>query len=210
MSKDVAALYHEHYVSTSFERLEMFKLLAQHYGEGRVLYAGSFAHVTPSFVFPSVVYVDEDKQARRFFADSTLPAFIAEHKTYPQDASVIFHAADYRQGFPEPDANFDLLISQYAGFVGHYCKRYLKVGGVLVANDSHGDASIALLDSDYVFDAVLTHRGERYCLTHHGLEAYFVPKPKSKTEITPAYLFKHQRSPGYVKTANAYVFRRMR
>lgn len=209
MSKDVTALYHEQYVTRGFERLEMFKLLAQHYGLGHVLYAGSFAHITPSFVFPSVVYVDEDKQARKFFADPALAVFIAQHKTYPQDASVIFHSADYRHGFPEPDASFDLLISQYAGFIGYYCKRYLKVGGVLVANDSHGDASMAALDSDYALDAVLTHRGERYLLTQQDMDAYFVPKPKSKIEITPSYLFKHRRSPGYAKSANAYVFRRM-
>lgn len=209
MSKGVAELYHEQYVTKGFERLEMFKLLAQHYGVGRALYAGSFVHITPSFVYPSVVYVDEDKQARKFFAEPTLPAFVAQRKMYAQDANVNFYAVDYRQDFPALNASFDLLISQYAGFVGHYCKRYLKVGGVLVANDSHGDASMAALDGDYVLDSVLTHRSERYRLTQQGLGDYFAPKSRSKTEITLAYLFKHQRGPSYMKTADAYVFRRV-
>ncbi len=38
----------------------------------------------------------------------------------------------------------DLIISQYAGFVGQETKRYLKEGGILLCNDSHGDATLAL------------------------------------------------------------------
>mgnify|MGYP006295899485 CR=1 FL=1 len=33
---------------------------------GRVLYPGSFSHVTASPVFPAVVDVDDDRSARRF------------------------------------------------------------------------------------------------------------------------------------------------
>lgn len=49
----------------------------------------------------------------------------------------------------------DLIISQYAGFVGQATKVYLKKGGILLCNDSHGDATLAYCDSDYEFVGVI-------------------------------------------------------
>ena len=57
----------------------------------------------------------------------------------------------YTAGFAEAEKSFDLLISQYAGFVSQHCKKYLKIGGILLVNNSHGDASMAKLDDDYKF-----------------------------------------------------------
>ncbi|MFX0037200.1 MAG: hypothetical protein ACFE9I_16330 [Candidatus Hermodarchaeota archaeon] len=39
----------------------------------------------------------------------------------------------------------------YAGFVSQSCKEYLKVGGILLTNNSHGNASMAYIDDDYQF-----------------------------------------------------------
>ncbi|MDX1379377.1 MAG: hypothetical protein R3307_11045, partial [Anaerolineales bacterium] len=135
MSKDPFDLYRKHFVDKSFERLDLFRRLAEKFDVQRVLYAGSFVHITPSFVFPDVVYLDNDKRANLFFRDSRVRDFVAERKSYPQDPKITFHFADYRNGFDEQSESFDLLISQYAGFVGQYCKHYLKKGGLLLANN---------------------------------------------------------------------------
>lgn len=201
------SLYHRFHIAKGDERLGLFKLLAKSYTIDRALYPGCFVHVTPSFVFPSVVYVEIDKRAKKFFADPLVYEFIAKHKTYPQAANVRFHSADYTEGFPEPDASFGLVISQYAGFVSHHCQRFLKVGGLLLANDSHGDASLAAIDPAYELLAVIAHHNGQYRLTDTKLEAYFVPK--SQIEITPTYLFTHQRGVVYQKAASAYLFRRV-
>jgi len=49
----------------------------------------------------------------------------------------------------------DLIISQYAGFVGQATKKYLKTGGILLCNDSHGDATLARFDHDFEFIGVM-------------------------------------------------------
>jgi hypothetical protein len=79
-------------------------------------------------------------------------------KVYSQAAQVQFHFADYRNDLENMDNRFDLLISQYAGFVGQYCKPYLKVGGLLLANNSHGDAGMAAIDEDYQLIAVFSFK----------------------------------------------------
>lgn len=207
MQPSVPSLYQHFHVAKGDERLSLFKLVAKTYTIDRVLYPGCFVHITPSFVFPSVVYVEVDKRAKKFFADPTVYEFIAKRQAYPQPAHVRFHSADYTQSFPEPDASFALLISQFAGFVSHHCHRYLRMGGLLLANDSHGDASLAAIDPAYELVAVISHSSGRYRLTDTKLETYFVPK--SKIEITASYLFKLQRGVIYQKTASAYVFRRV-
>jgi hypothetical protein len=105
---------------------------------------------------------------------------------------------------PEPPGSFDLLISQWAGFVSQACKPCLRAGGLLLVNNSHGDASMASIDGDFRFVAAVTARGGRFRLIEKDLDRYFVPK--SDVEITPEYLIEIRRGIGYTKTAWAYVF----
>jgi hypothetical protein len=200
-------LYRKHFIDKQDERLELFTLLSERFSICSVLYPGSFTHLTPSFVFPVTSYVDSDRRAARFFTDPTLLDFVRSQKTYPEAPEVRFHPQDYTQAFEEEPGSFDLLISQYAGFVSQACKRYLKPGGVLLANNSHGDAGMACLDPDYAFIAAVNRRGEKFSLVEKNLEAYFVPKKEIK--ITKAYLERTSKGVGYRKSAFSYLFRRV-
>ena len=207
MTNSALDLYEKYFQQRQFERLDLFQIIADKFDIQRALYAGSFVHVTPSFVFPDVVYVDNDKQARQFFGKPEVLEFIAERKMYPQDAKVTFHFADYRNDFDEKTGSFDLLISQYAGFVGQYCKAYLKPGGFMLANNSHGDAGLAAIDDDYQLKAVFSVRNGAHRISETNLEEYFVPK--SQIEITREYLEKLQKGIGYKKTAGMYLFQKV-
>ncbi len=207
MTKSTQNLYGKYFQERQFERLNLFQIIAEKFNVQRVLYAGSFVHVTPSFVFPNVVYVDNDNQAKQFFCKAENFNFITERKIYPQEAKVSFHFADYRNGFDEKFGSFDLLISQYAGFVGQHCKQYLKTGGLLLANNSHGDAGIAAIDDDYQLLAVFSAKNEKYRISNNNLDEYFVPK--SQVEITKEHLEKLQKGIGYKKTASAYLFQKV-
>jgi len=200
-------LYRRYFVERQFERLDLFQLIADEFKVKHVLYPGSFVHVTPSFVFPKVVYVDNDKQANKFFKSPEIHQLIEERKVYAQDTSFIFHFADYRDGFDEKEKNFDLLISQYAGFVGQYCKPYLKKGGLLLANNSHGDAGVAAIDKEYQLVAVFSLRNGRYKMSRSNLDDYFIPK--SSVKLTKEYLMQLQKGIGYTKSSSAYLFRRI-
>ena len=202
------ALYNKYYKDRADERLGLFELIARQFNIQRALYAGSFVHVAPSFVISDVVYVDSDRQAKQAFAN--LPEiidFISARKQYEPTPQVVFHGESYTSDFGEPKSSFDLLISQYAGFVSLHCKRYLKIGGILLVNNSHGDASMAYLDKNYALRGVIAHRGGRYKLIDKDLDSYFVPK-KPEIKITREFLEQHQRGIGYINTASAYVFER--
>ena len=201
-------LYRKYHIDRDDERLGLFAELAKKYEINNVLYPGSFVHVTPSFVFPRVVYVDSYREADRFFKDEAVPGFVRANKLYPQEANVVFHKADYTENFGEQEGSFDLLISQYAGFISMACKKYLKVGGLLAVNNSHGDASMASIDRDYQFIAFYNKRKDKYVLSEKDLSAYFIPK--SNIEVTKAYLEKTQRGIGYTKTPSGYIFQKVR
>ena len=199
-------LYNKYHADNDNERLDLFQLLAERYGIEKALYPGCFVHITPSFIYPSVTYVDTDKRARKFFSDPIIRDFVSKHKIYRLKAEITFHSADYRSDIGEEDESFDLLISQYAGFISQHCKKYLRIGGLLVVNNSHGDASMASIDDDYEFSAAILKRGGKYRLTEKDLDSYFVPK--SKINITKEYIEKIQRGIGYRKSGSVYLFRR--
>ena len=208
MAKNPLELYKEHFVDKEIERLELFQLLRIKYGGASAIYPGSFVHVTPSFVFPVTTYVEMDKRAKKFFENPGLSDFISSQKIYVEEARVQFYAQDYREEIVSEDEKYDLLISQYAGFVSKYCQRYLKIGGILLANNSHGDAGMASIDDDFQFIGVILKSGSKYRVSENNLSEYFVPK--KAVEITMEYLEKIQKGICYTKTASSYLFWRVK
>lgn len=165
-------------------------------------------HIAPSLYIPITIYIDSYKKAKEFFRDKSILEFIYKNREYIQTPVIRFHHSDYNLDLKEKIQDFDLLISQYAGFISQSCKEYLKQGGILLANNSHGDASVAYLDDDYEFIAVIYRSNRQYRLTEKNLDKYFIPK-KSSLKVSKNYLEKIQRGIGYTKTAGAYVFRKL-
>ena len=205
---DVQELYRESYVDNNFERADLFETLKTRFNINRALYPGSFAHVTPSFFIPEVAYVDTDPRAKKFFEQKDAVAdLISKKKTYDTDTVLHFISSDYSGSLDLKEKSFDLLISQYAGFVSQECKKYLKVGGILLANNSHGDAGMAFIDDDYELIAAIDVKSGRYHITDRDLGSYFFPK--KQIPVTKEYLRELGKGIGYTKTANSYLFRRI-
>jgi hypothetical protein len=204
MKTNVFALYQKYHLDRADERFGMFEGLANNFSIEHVLYPGSFVHVTPSFIFPKATYVDMERRAKQFFATPELQQLLSERKIYSHEVQIQFHHQDYARPLPERDEAFDLLVSQYAGFVSQYCKRYLKIGGWLLANNSHGDAGMANLDEDYELVGVINRRNDTFNFNVNKLDAYFVPK--KDVPVTKEYLEQIGRGIGYQKSAFAYVF----
>ena len=201
------SLYKKYHIDKNDERLGQFLILTKKFNIRNALYAGSFVHITPSFAIPKVIYVDTKKQARDFFKDPSIHEFVSKRKLYTEDSVISFHHKDYRKDLGEPIKSFDLLISQYAGFISQFCKKYLKIGGILLANNSHGDASMASIDTDYKFIGVLNKRRNKYSFSEKNLDSYFIPK--KPREVTREYLEKIKRGIGYTKSPTTYLFRRI-
>jgi hypothetical protein len=200
--------YYDNYVQKVNDRVELFELLANRFEIESALYPGSYKHITPSLFFPITVYVNPYEKAKEFFAKRDLINYIHKNKRYKRKPIIRFHNKDYRENLGEFDESFDLLISQYVGFISRDCKRYLKVGGLLLVNNTHGDASMAHLDHQFKLYGVFYKSNNQYYLTQKNLDKYFIPK--KEIEITIEYLEKIKRGIGYKKTGSYYLFQRIK
>jgi len=171
-------LFKKFYTDIQFERAGLFKFIKENYDCTEVLYPGSFIHVTPSFFFPYVVYVDQSPIASKFFADqASVLQYINRNKTYKRSAYVQYLAHDYFSAMPLAEGQFDLLLSLYASGISHACKKYLKVGGILVTNNFHEDARVAAFDSEFQLISVMRYSKKSYIITN-GVSKYFTDAPK--------------------------------
>ena len=182
-------------------------------GDGRVLYPGSYLHITPSLIFSRVCYVDSLANFRRALTDPTLLDYINGHKSYPEETQLWCYQEDYQSFAAEPEASFDLLISLNAGFISQAAKRFLPTGGLLLVNDGHYDARRAFTDPDYQLAGVFEGDSLRLETSTEKLSDYFMTnkgtaltlemvdsdakRPPSKARFNPA------------KSEPAYLFRRL-
>lgn len=190
------------------DRQALFTAVADADDAADVLYPGSYVDLAPSFVWPSVTYVDVDRRAGQFFDDGDgLQQLLVEYGVDPGTRSVRFISADYSDPLDLHDGSLDLLISLYAGFISEHCTRYLRVSGMLLVNPSHGDAAMASIDPRYRLAAVVTSRSGRYSVSSRELSTYLVPT--RDVEVTRASLHASGRGVGYTKSPFAYLFERV-
>ena len=200
-------LYKKYYIDKSDERLELFRIIAERYNIKSGLYPGSFIHITPSFVIPKMVYIDIDKRCPKFFQSKETLSFIEKQKKYEEPTIIKLYSADFSSTIDENEESFDLLISLYSGFVSEYCTKYIKENGIVLANNSHGDAPLAFLNNELDLIAVVKRRGEYFTLSEKELDTYF--KTKSGKKLNREEIKRTMKGSAYTKTAYAYVFRKL-
>lgn len=199
--------YKHYYIDRDYEQVDLFRILKNEYGINKVIYPGSYIHISPSFIFTDVVYIDSDKNAKMYFQSNDLIHIIQTKKEYPEDPKITFFGLSYENHIEELKLKFDLLISQYAGFISYACKEYLKIGGYLLVNNSHGDAGLASIDENYQLISTV-HKGKgKYRLSQASLDKYFLPK--KDVLITKELLFKTRKGVGYTQVAPLYIFKRV-
>lgn len=199
-------LYEKHFIQNNREQVHLFQLLRETYSIDSAIYPGSFVHISPAFIYPKTVFIDNDRRVKAFFEDEEVLAMVAKRKTYRTESYVQAFQQNYEKDAPISERGFDLLISQYAGPVSQSCKRYLKIGGILLVNNSHGDAGLAHLDIDYALVGVANHTKDRWRISEKDLGKYFIPK--KGTHPSKEDLRSSMKGIGYTKTASNYLFRR--
>ena len=189
------------YKSKIGDRISIYSLVAKKYNIKRALYPGSHIDISPSMVIPEVTYVDNFKGAIKFFEDiRDIEKYVNRNKEYQEMCNIIFIGTDYNN---ELNINkVDIIISQYAGFVGQATKRYLKEGGILLCNDSHGDATLAYLDEDYILVGVIDRHNN---ISTKQLEKYFVFK--NGRQIDENKVRSTMKGPKYEIQATNYIFK---
>ena len=194
--------FYEDYISKIGKRKALYKKVINDFDVSSVLYPGSHIDISPSFIIPNVTYVDNFKGAIRFFKDiDAVNMYIDEQKGYKEKSEAKFIGKNYQDDLDiEP---VDLIISQYAGFVGQNTKNYLKKGGILLCNDSHGDATLAYCDEDYTFIGIVDSQNQ---VSLTNLDHYFkLPKEKA---IDSDRVKDKMKGLKYKKTANNYLFKK--
>lgn len=199
--------YKKYYIDRDYEQVDLFRLLRDEFDIASAIYPGSYIQISPSFIYPFVVYIDADKNASRFFNGGSLEEIVRERKEYPAEPQIAFHATDYQKLIEDYRSKFDLLISQYAGFISKPCKPYLRPGGYLLVNNSHADAGMAALDEDYRLIASIHRRAGEYRLLTSSLEEYFIPK--KDITVTREVLLERKKGVGYTRTAPLYLFQKV-
>ena len=197
-------LYKKCHVDKEYTSIGLFRELQKKYIIDSVFYPGSYVHITPSLIFAKVTYADSFRNTYKFFEDKETIDFIRRDKEYPGDPEIRFYQQDYYKPFNELNKEFDLVISQYAGFVGQATKRYLKKGGLLVCNNSHGDASMASLDPDYELLSVYRRvTDDKFRISDKFLPEYL--KPKNGIGPTKEQLIKSMKGVAYTKSPSGYI-----
>ena len=190
------------------DRRQLFSAVADAVETVNILYPGSYVDLTPSFVWPSVTYVDVDQRANRFFGDAEGVRELLDENSADASGHIFrFIHTDYQQRLELRDGSFDLLISLYAGFVSEHCTRYLRVGGYLLVNPSHGDAAMTSIDTRYRLNAVVGASDNSYGVTTADLDTYLVGK--RDVEVSVEHLHRTGRGIDYTRSAFAYLFQRV-
>lgn len=204
----IPELYKKYHVDKEHTSLGLFRALKKNFQIENVFYPGSHVHITPSLVFSQVTYADSYKNTYKFFEQQATIDFIRDNKEYPEPANFRFFQQDYNAPFGDLGKEFDLVISQYAGFVGQAAKPYLKKGALLVCNNSHGDASLAAMDSDYKLIAVYRrYADDKYTISQKNLQEYLTPK--SGKNPTREELLTKMQGIAYTKTPSGYIFEKI-
>lgn len=199
-------LYKKRHIKKKYTLIGLFREIKKKYNPKRILYPGCYIHITPSLIFSDVTYVDSFKNTFKFFESSEVKEYIETNKEYKKKARFNFYQQDYSKNLPEKISSFDLVISLYAGFIGQSVKKYLKKGGLLVCNDSHGDASMAALDKDYKLIAVFDRKSDnKFIISDENLNEYLI----SKKKVTKKLLKETMKGITYTKSPSGYIFKKV-
>lgn len=194
---------YKEYAKRMGNRQALYKSVEKEYCIKTAIYPGSHIDIAPSMVIPKVTYIDNFKGTIRFFKDiETIKKYIEQHKEYPGQFEITFIGEDYNK--PLNIEPVDLIISQYGGFVGQATKQLLKDGGILLCNDSHGDATLARFDKDYELLGVVDYKNK---VQKNNLEQYFI-LPKDKP-IDLNIVREKMKGLKYVVNADNYLFRKV-
>ncbi|MDC7225936.1 MAG: hypothetical protein PQJ61_04130 [Spirochaetales bacterium] len=202
---EIPKLYKQYFIDKSDERKELFKKINDLYKPQNCIYPGSFVHISPSFYIRKMTYIDADKRISSFFNNEAVLDYIKLNKIYDGPPSINAFQADYTSNLPINESAFDIMFSFYAGFISQSCKKYLKDMGLLVCNNSHGDASIAYTDQDYELIAVVKRYGDKFNITDKDLDDYFIKKDGTAIDIEK--VLNEMRGENFIKKGYAYIFK---
>lgn len=192
--------YNQYYKSMGFERKGLFKLIQKEFNPKAVLYPGCSIHLTPSFYFNHVVYVDKGDLAKEFFGHgSQVSQLIIEAKEYAASAYWQFIAADFQAELGLRKDHFDLLLSVFSGRMIGFCEKYLKIGGLVLTTSLFSDNESMDENENFQLIAMVHCTNGKYKIDHSL-------SPRKTKEST---LRRKDKGFEYVDNETYYIYKKM-
>lgn len=177
----IAHEYQKLYCEMGFERAKLFEAISKKYKCTHVLYPGSSVHITPSFYFQHVAYVDKSEISNLFFEEiGEVVKYVNENKKYRQTPYIAFLNEDFTKKLSIRTANYDLLIAIYADNVIDSCKRYIISDGLILTNDYYGEGQKILHDPSITLEAMIKRKGKSYEIMECHVDTLDRIKEKNK------------------------------
>ena len=88
------SLYEKHHLNKDDERQGLFKCINEEYSIKKVFYPGSYAHISPAFFFPYIVFNDVYNKLIKFYASDEISEYINKRKIYKTEAIYSYVCAD--------------------------------------------------------------------------------------------------------------------
>ena len=200
--------YIKNNLSKDYTSIWLFRAVKKKFNCDKVLYPWCYVHITPSLVFSDVIYVDSFRNTYKFYESLDVKEYIEKNKEYSEVSIYKFYQQDYINDLPEKLNSVDIIISQYWGFVGKYTKKYLKKWWVLVCNNSHWDASMASMDSDYKLVGVYNRKSDdKFTISDKNLNEYLISK--KHIDNPKEVLEKSMKGFWYTKSPSGYIFEKI-
>ncbi len=203
----VLPLYDKYFIRKDDERQPLFQILSEKYEINSGIYPGSFVHITPSLYIPQMTYIDNDRRINKFFSDPKTIDYINRNKNYSNKPIVNWLQEDFTKPLEIKEKSFDIMFSFYAGFISQYCKSFLKENGLLITNNSHGDATLAITDKDFKCIGVVIRNGQKFRIKTDALNEFITKK--NGTEIDIKKVKDKMIGEKFAKYAYAYVFQKI-
>lgn len=168
MNDLVKEKYYHIYKSIGFERSGLFELIKKKINPKTVIYPGCSIHVTPSFYFNHVVYIDKSQSAIKFFSDANnVTALINQNKTFKEPAYWKFMSGDFQTDLGLRDSSFDLLLSLFSGKLIKHCERYIKSDGMILTNSLFSDNDSMIDRDDFKLLGLIKCRNLKYFIDYN-------------------------------------------
>ncbi len=171
------------YKSMGFERSELFELIKQEFNPRSVIYPGCSVHITPSFYFNHVVYIDKNQIASDFFANADMVTdLINKNKRYKETSYWKFISKDFKFDLGLRYASFDLLLSLFAGKLIDYCEQYIKPGGLILTSSLFSDNESIKENDNFVLIGLIKRKKHKYIIDSNSNLS-----KSNKSKLQPKY-----------------------
>jgi len=125
--------YEKIYSVNNFERIDLFKCISKIYNIETVLYLGSSIHISPSFIFQNVTYIDNSDCTNEFFKyKEDIIDYINSRKIYNQTPYISYININYNTETKFINQKYDLVISinSYDSFESSV--KFIRNDGILL------------------------------------------------------------------------------